>query len=94
MILAVLIAAIVVWGGATVYFAVRSREVRKFLAGAFFVSGGIQFYLYLAGVSVPFLGTGFVQTPALSGVRSILHFIFFLMTFYFGFIRKAGRPPT
>jgi len=94
MILALLIATIVIWGGATVYFAVRSREFRKSLAGAFFVSGGIQFYLYLADVSVPLLGTGVVQTPPLSGVRSILHFIFFLVTFYFGFIRKPERPAT
>lgn len=83
-----LIAAIVALAGATIYFAVRSREFRKFLAGAFFVSGGIQFYLYCTGVSVPLLGTSFVQTPELSGVRSIIHFILFLITFYFGFIRK------
>jgi hypothetical protein len=80
--------ALVVLGGPTIYFAFRSGEFRKFLAGAFFVSGGIQFYLYLANVSVPLLGTRFVQTPELSGVRSILHFVFFVMTFYFGFIRK------
>jgi hypothetical protein len=53
MTAATLIAAILVTGGATIYFAVRSREFRKFLAGAFFVSAGIQFYLYLAGVSIP-----------------------------------------
>jgi hypothetical protein len=58
----ILIAAAVVWGGATIYFAIRSREFRKFLAGAFFVSGGIQFCLYLAGVSVPLLGTSCVFT--------------------------------
>ncbi len=84
----VLIALAIIVGGATIYFAIRSREFRKFLAGAFFVSGGIQFYLYLAGVSVPLLGTGFVQTPELSGIRAIPHFIFFLITFYFGFIKK------
>jgi hypothetical protein len=61
----------------TIYFAVRSREFRTFLADAFFVSAGIQFYLYLVGVSVPLLGTSFVQTPEPSGVRSILHFTFF-----------------
>jgi hypothetical protein len=92
MILLSLIVAAVVWGGATIYFAVRSREFRKFLAGAFFVSGGIQFYLYLAGVSVPLLGTSVVFTPEISGVRSILHFSFFLITFYFGFVRKPKRP--
>src|SRR5215467_3419639 len=80
--------AIITMAAAAVYLAVRSRDVRKFLAGAFFVSGGIQFYLYLAKVSVPLLGTSYVQTPELSGVRSILHFIFFLLTFYYSFIRK------
>jgi hypothetical protein len=62
----ILTAAVAVFGGATIVCAVRSTEFRKFLAGAFFVSGGIQFYLYLAGVSVPLLGTSFVQTPELS----------------------------
>ena len=88
--IAILITAIVVLGLTTIYFAVRSRDFRKFLAGAFFVSSGIQFYLYLAGVSVPLLGTSFVQTPQISLVRAILHFVFFLITFYFGFVAK---PP-
>jgi hypothetical protein len=48
----------------------------------------MQFYFYLANVSIPLVGTSIVQTPELSGVRSILHFIFFLLTFYFGFIKK------
>jgi uncharacterized protein (DUF486 family) len=83
-----LIVALIVLGLPTLYFAVRSREFRKFLAGAFFVSGGIQFYLYLANVPVPLIGTDLVQTPELSGVRSILHFLLFLTTLYFGFIRR------
>ncbi len=58
------------------------------------MSAGFQFYLYLAGVSVPLLGTDFVQTPEISGVRSILHFIFFLLCFYFGFLRKAKDSGT
>jgi hypothetical protein len=87
---AVLAAAAVVLGGGTILFAVRSRDFRKFLAGAFFVSGGIQFYLYLADVSVPLLGTSLVQTPELSRVRSILHLIFAAIAFYFGFIRGRG----
>jgi hypothetical protein len=84
----ILIVALVVFGLPTLYFAIRSREFRKFLAGAFFVSGGMQFYFYLANVSIPLVGTSIVQTPELSGVRSVLHFIFFLLTFYFGFIKK------
>jgi hypothetical protein len=83
----ILVAALVVFGLPTLYFAIRSREFRKFLAGAFFVSGGMQFYFYLANVSMPLVGTNIVQTPELSGVRSFLHFILFLVTFYFGFIR-------
>ena len=84
----------------TVHFSERSRqesdmfrripwqEVCKFLAGAFFVNAGILFYLYLARVSVPLLGTGFIETPEISGVRSIVHAILFLTFFYLGFIRK------
>jgi hypothetical protein len=82
----------VIDAAATIYFAWRSREFRKFLAGAFFVSGGIQLYLYFAGVSVPLLGTSFVFTPEISGVRSIGHFGFFLIMLYFGFLRKTKRP--
>lgn len=89
--LPVLLIALVVLGLPTLYFAIRSREFRKFLAGAFFVSAGIQFYLYLANVSVPLLGTSLVFTPEISGWRSIPHSIFFLLCFYFGF-RKLLRP--
>jgi hypothetical protein len=80
--------AIVVVGLPTLYFAWRSREFRKFLAGAFFVSAGIQFYLYLAKVSVPLLGTNLVLTPEISGLRSIIHFILFGLCLYFGFIKE------
>src|SRR5262245_47208434 len=84
----ILVTAIVVGGIPTLYFAVRGREYRKFLAGAFFVSGGIQFCFYLAHVSVPLIGTSVVQTPQLSLVRSIIHLSLFLTCLYFGFIRK------
>jgi uncharacterized protein (DUF486 family) len=87
MIAAILIALIVL-GLPTLYFAWRSREFRKFLTGAFFVSAGIQFYLYLAKVSVPLLGTNLVFTPEISGMRSIVHFILFGLCLYFGFIKK------
>jgi hypothetical protein len=87
MIRAILI-ALVVLGLPTLYFAWRSREFRKFLAGAFFVSAGIQFYLYLANVSVPLLGTNLAVTPEISGLRSIVHFILFGLCLYFGFIKK------
>ena len=87
MITALLLAWIFL-GLLTLYFAWRSREFRKFLAGAFFVSAGILFYLSLANVSVPLLGTSLVVRPEISGWRSILHFILFGLCLYFGFIQK------
>jgi hypothetical protein len=89
-----LLTVIVVLGLPTLYLAYRSRDVRKFLAGAFFVSAGTQFYLYLANVSVPLLGTSLVFTLKISGLRSILHFIFFLLCLYFGFITEPKGPPS
>jgi hypothetical protein len=56
MIIVAYIAAAVIMAVGSIYFAWRKRDFRKFLAGAFFVSSGILFYLYLAGVSVPLLG--------------------------------------
>jgi hypothetical protein len=88
MIIALYVAATVVMGVGSLYFAWRNRDVRKFLAGAFFVSSGVLFYLYLADVSVPLLGTSFIETPQISVGRSIVHFILFLLCFYFGFVRK------
>jgi hypothetical protein len=82
------IVAVIVLGLPTLYFAWRSREFCKFLAGAFFVSSGIQFYLYLANVSVPLLGTDLVVTPGISKWRCIPHFFFFVVCLYVGFIRK------
>jgi hypothetical protein len=72
----------------SLYLAWRSRDFRKFLAGAFFVSSGTLFYLFLADVSVPLLGANFVETPQMSGGRSIVHFVLFLLCFYFGFVTK------
>jgi hypothetical protein len=88
MIIALYIAVAVIMAVGSLYFAWRHRDVRKVLAGAFFVSSGILFYLYLADVSVPLLGTSFVETPQISGGRSIVQFILFLLCFYFGFVRK------
>jgi hypothetical protein len=87
-VIAALFTALIVLGLPTHYLASRSRDFRKFLAGAFFVSAGIQFYLYLAKVSVPLLGTNLVVTPEINGWRSIVHFILFGLCLYFGFIQK------
>ena len=91
MITSLYIAAGVITVVGSLHFAWRNRDFRKFLAGAFFVSSGVLFYLYLADVSVPLLGTGFVETPQISGGRSIVHFILFLLCFYFGFVRKKPK---
>ena len=88
MIIALYVAVAVIVAVGSLYFGWRNRDFRKFLAGAFFVSSGILFYLYLADVSVPLLGTSFVETPQISGGRSIVHFILLLLCLYFGFVRK------
>jgi hypothetical protein len=82
------IVAAVIDAAVTLYLAWRFVGFRKFLAGAFFVSSGTLFYLYLADVSVPLLGTSLVFTPQSSGARSIVHFTLFLLCLYFGFVWK------
>jgi hypothetical protein len=87
-----LIVFIALYALATLYAAIRFREVRKFLAGAFFVSAGILWYLWMTGVSIPvvmpYVGTISIETPEISGQRAIVHFVLFLLCFYFGFISK------
>src|SRR5271167_4593452 len=95
MIIALYIAAAVIMAVGSLYFAWRNRDFREFLAGAFFVSSGILFYLYLADVPVPLLGTSFVETPQVSGGRSIIHSILFLLCFYFWQdLHSAGNGGT
>lgn len=84
-----LAAAIILLGLPTIYIAVRFREYRKFLAGAFFVSSGMQFYFYLAKISIPILGTNAVQLPGVSGVRGTIHFVLFLVCLYFGWFSQG-----
>ena len=86
-----LIIAIALYALAVLYLAIKYREFRKFLAGSFFVSSGVLWYLWLSNTSIPIIGTHFVETPAISGVRAIVHFILFLLTFYFGFVHKPKR---
>ena len=88
-----LVVFIVLYALATLYVAIKYREVRKFLAGAFFVSSGTCWYLWVTGVSLPivlpYVGTVSVedtgdQRPARHGSFRFL----FLLCFYFGFISK------
>jgi hypothetical protein len=87
-----LVAAIIVIGLPTLYVVVRYREYRKFLAGAFFVSSGMQFYFYLAKIPIPLMWTNAVQSPQLSAVRGTIHFVLFLVCLYFGWFFRASRP--
>ena len=64
------------------------QDVFKFLAGAFFVSAGVLFYLYVFRVSVPIFNTGLIETPAISGGRSLIHAVLFAISFYLGFLRR------
>lgn len=71
------------------------KEVSKFLCGAFFVSSGVLFYLYLTRTPVPLLGTDVVIQPEVNGVRSIIHALLFVACLYFGYLRGprgAARP--
>lgn len=86
-----LAAAIVILGLPTIYVAVRFREYRKFLAGAFFVSSGMQFYFCLAKIPIPIMWTNAAQSPALSGVRGTIHFALFLICLYFGWFFRRSR---
>jgi hypothetical protein len=96
MIMGLYVAAAIIMALGSLALALASRDFRKFLAGAFFVSSGILFYLYLADVSVPLLGTDFVETPGLSARRAIVHFVLFLICLYFGFVggSKASDGPA
>ena len=83
------------YGLAALYVAIRFREVRKFLAGAFFVSSGILWYLWVTGTSIPvvlpYVGTVSIETPDISGQRAIVHFILFSLCLYFGFVINMDR---
>jgi uncharacterized protein (DUF486 family) len=89
-----LAAAIVFLGLPTIYIAVRYREYRKFLAGAFFVSSGMQFYFYAGQIPVPLIGTNAVQSPQLSALRGAIHFVLFLVCLYFGWFSHPRRSST
>jgi hypothetical protein len=87
-----LVIFIIVYALAVLYAAIRYREFRKFLAGAFFVSSGILSYLWMTGTSIPlvlpYIGTLAVEGPEISGQRAAVHFILFLLCLYFGFFNK------
>jgi hypothetical protein len=91
-----LVVFIILYALAALYVAIRYREVRKFLAGAFFVSSGTLWYLWVTGTSLPvvlpYAGTISVESPEISGQRAIVHFVLFLLCMYFGFFGKSKEP--
>jgi hypothetical protein len=95
-----LVIFIIAYAIAALYVAIKYREVRKFLAGAFFVSSGILWYLWVTDTSLPivlpYAGTISVETPNISGQRAIVHFILFVLCLYFGFssVRRKKTPRT
>ena len=68
------------------------REVHKFLSGAFFVTAGASWYFWWMHVAVPFPFFGVqTMTPQFLGVRGFIHFTLFVLSFYFGFVKKSLR---
>jgi hypothetical protein len=62
------------------------KEICKFLSGAFFVSAGVNWWMYFNHIQAPIFGT--TWSPGFLGIRGFIHFGLFTFTFYFGFIRK------
>jgi hypothetical protein len=72
---------------------IKWREVLKFLSGAALAGSLANAYLWLSGVSVPFLG--YTITPRLLGARAVVQFALFVMFLYLGWLRKQpARPST
>jgi hypothetical protein len=66
-----------------------TREVLKFLSGAFFVTAGASWYFSWVHVAVPFPFFGISAiTPEFLFYRGFIHLTLFAITFYFGFIKK------
>jgi len=64
------------------------KDVFKFLSGAFFVTAGASWYFSWYHISVPVPFFGLTMTPEFLGIRGFIHFALFLISFYFGFIKK------
>ena len=65
---------------------IKWREVFKFLSGAALAGSFANCYLWLSGISVPFLG--YTITPRLLGARAAAQFVLFVVFFYFGYMKK------
>jgi hypothetical protein len=65
---------------------IRWREVFKFLSGAAFAGSLANLFLWVTGVSVPFIG--YTMTPTLFGLRAAVSFLLCLLFFYLGWLRE------
>ena len=66
------------------------KDVFKFLSGAFFVTAGASWHFWWLHFAVPFPFFGFeTMTPEFLGIRGFVHFVLFLISFYFGFMKKS-----
>jgi hypothetical protein len=65
---------------------INRKEVCKFLSGAFFVSSGVNWYMSYQRIAVPIFG--YKVPPKFLAIRGCIHFVLFLVTTFFGFIKK------
>jgi hypothetical protein len=87
------VGGIIVIGLPTLYLAVRYRKYRKFIAGAFFVSSGMQFYFYLVKIEIPLLWTTAVQSTQLGAVRGTIHFVLYFWSVGISDGASANNSP-
>jgi hypothetical protein len=88
-----LVGDMVLMGMPTLYIAMRYRECRQALAGAFLSSGRMQFHFYPARLPIRLFWMNAAQSPQLSAMRRIIHFLLFPVGWYFAwFFRK--RPSV
>ncbi len=66
---------------------IQWKEIAKFLSGAFFVTAGASWYFSYLKIDLPFMGS--TMTHEFLFIRGCIHFVFFLFSFYFGFVRKS-----
>ena len=90
-----LIVFVILFAIVAFYFVIKYQDVRKFLAGVFFMTSSILWYLWATRTSIPLvmpqIGFKTIETPDISGQRAVVHFVLFLLCFYFGFIHKPKQ---
>jgi hypothetical protein len=65
---------------------IQWREVFKFLSGAALAGAFATLYLWLAGISVPFLG--YMVTPRLLGLKGAVLVALFVVFLYCGWLKE------